>query len=263
MREKLHDKIAIITGAGIGFGRNFALGLAREGAHVVLAARRRTPLEETAHAVHDAVPACRTLIVETDVQQEASVQAMVQQTLATFGSIDILINNAGITGPIEVPLHEIDSAHWDEVQHTNLRGTFLCCKAVLPTMIAKRSGKIVNISGTSGLRGYINRAAYSSSKWAVRGLTRTLALEVGPYNINVNAICPGVVTGGRMDGIMAEKARLWGCTPQDVHDKYVQEMALRRFTTAEDVANAVLFLVSEDSRAITGQALAVDGGWDV
>ena len=263
MSEKLRDKIAIVTGAGIGFGRNFALILAREGAHVVLAARRRAPLEETARAVRDAAPACRMLLLDTDVQQEAAVQTMVQQTLETFGTIDILINNAGITGPIEVPLHQIPSSDWDAVQHTNLRGTFLCCKAVLPTMIAKRSGKIVNISGTSGLRGYINRAAYSSSKWAVRGLTRTLALEVGPHNINVNAICPGVVSGGRMDGIMAEKARLWGCTPQDVHDTYVQEMALRRFTTAEDVANAMLFLVSEDSRAITGQALAVDGGWDV
>jgi NAD(P)-dependent dehydrogenase (short-subunit alcohol dehydrogenase family) len=263
MSEKLPDKVAILTGAGIGFGRNFALALAREGAHMVLAARRRGPLEETARAVAAATPQCRILLVETDVQQETAVQVMVQRTLEEFGTIDILINNAGITGPVEVPLHEIDSADWDAVQNTNLRGTFLCCKAVLPTMIAKRSGKVINISGTSGLRGYINRAAYSSSKWAVRGLTRTLALEAGPYNINVNAICPGVVSGGRMDRIMAEKARLWGCTPQDVHDKYVQEMALRRFTEPEDVANAVIFLASEDSRAITGQALAVDGGWDV
>jgi NAD(P)-dependent dehydrogenase (short-subunit alcohol dehydrogenase family) len=263
MSGKLLDKIAIITGAGIGFGRDFALALARQGAHVVLAARRREPLQETARAVAASTPTCRTLIVATDVQQEPSVQAMVQQTLEAFGRIDILINNAGITGPVEVPVHEIAITDWDEVQHTNLRGTFLCCKAVLPTMIAQRSGKIINISGTSGLRGYINRAAYSSSKWAVRGLTRTLALEAGPYNINVNAICPGVTSGSRMDKIMAEKARLWGCTPAEVHDKYVQEMALRRFTEPEDVANTVVFLASEDSRAITGQALAVDGGWDV
>jgi 3-oxoacyl-[acyl-carrier protein] reductase len=263
MSEKLRDKVAIITGAGIGFGRNFALALAREGAQVVLAARRRGPLEETARAVAAAVPQSRTLVVETDVQHETSVQTMVQRTLEAFGTIDILVNNAGVTGPIEVPLHRITSTDWDEVHRTNVRGTFLCCKAVLPTMIAKRSGKIINISGTSGLRGYINRAAYSASKWAVRGLTRTLALEVGPYNINVNAICPGVVSGGRMDRIIAEKARLWGCTPDEVYEKYVQEMALRRFTTPEDVANAVVFLASEDSRAITGQALAVDGGWDV
>ena len=263
MSGKLQDKVAIITGAGVGFGRQIAVALAGEGAHVVLAARRRTPLEETAQAVTASAPQSRTLVCEVDVRQEASVQTLVQRTLETFGSIDILVNNAGITGPIEVPVHQIAGADWDDVQHINVRGTFLCCKAVLPAMIARRSGKIINISGTSGLRGYINRAAYSSSKWAVRGLTRTLALEVGPYNINVNAVCPGVVDGGRMEGIVAEKARLWGWTPQAVYDKYVQEMALRRFTAPEDVANAVLFLATEASRAITGQALAVDGGWDV
>jgi 3-oxoacyl-[acyl-carrier protein] reductase len=263
MSGKLQDKVAIITGAGVGFGRQIAIALAGEGAHVVLAARRRPPLEETAQAVTASAPQSRTLVCEVDVRQEASVQTLVQHTLETFGSIDILVNNAGITGPIEVPVHQIAGADWDDVQNINVRGTFLCCKAVLPTMIARRSGKIINISGTSGLRGYINRAAYSSSKWAVRGLTRTLALEVGPYNINVNAVCPGVVDGGRMEGIVAEKARLWGWTPQEVYDKYVQEMALRRFTVPEDVANVVLFLATEASRAITGQALAVDGGWDV
>jgi 3-oxoacyl-[acyl-carrier protein] reductase len=263
MSGKLQDRIAIITGAGIGFGRQIAVLLAGAGAHLVLAARRRAPLEETAQVVAGAVPQSRTLVVEADVRQEASIQALVQRTLEAFGTIDILVNNAGITGPIETPVHQIAGAEWDEVQNINVRGTFLCCKAVLPTMIARRSGKIINISGTSGLRGYINRAAYSSSKWAVRGLTRTLALEAGPYNINVNAVCPGVVHGGRMEGIIAEKARQWGCTPQEVYDKYIQEMALRRFTEAEDVANAVLFLATEDSRAITGQALAVDGGWDV
>jgi NAD(P)-dependent dehydrogenase (short-subunit alcohol dehydrogenase family) len=263
MSGKLQDRVAVITGAGVGFGRQIAVALAGAGAHLLLAARRRAPLEETAQTVAAVVPQSRTLVVEVDVRQEASIQAMVQRTLEVFGTIDILVNNAGITGPIETPVYQIDGADWDEVQNINLRGTFLCCKAVLPTMIARRSGKIINISGTSGLRGYINRAAYSSSKWAVRGLTRTLALEVGPYNINVNAVCPGVVHGGRMQGIIAEKARQWGCTPQEVYDKYVQEMALRRFTEAEDVANAVFFLATEDSRAITGQALAVDGGWDV
>jgi 3-oxoacyl-[acyl-carrier protein] reductase len=263
MSGKLQDRVAIITGAGVGFGRQIAIALAREGAHLVLAARRRVPLQETAQAVAAVVPQSRTLVVEADVRQETSIQALVQRTLETFGRIDILVNNAGVTGPIEVPVHQLDSAAWDEVQTINVRGTYLCCKAVLPTMIARRSGKIINISGTSGLRGYVNRAAYSSSKWAVRGLTRTLALEAGPYNINVNAVCPGVVHGGRMEGIIADKARQWGCTPQEVYDKYVQEMALRRFTEAEDVANAVLFLATEDSRAITGQALAVDGGWDV
>jgi 3-oxoacyl-[acyl-carrier protein] reductase len=130
-------------------------------------------------------------------------------------------------------------------------------------MIAQRNGKIVNISGTSGLRGYRNRAAYSSSKWALRGFTRTVALEAGPHNVNVNALHPGIVAGERMDRLCREKARKRGWTPEQVHAEYVQEMALGRVTTAQDIAEAVLFLVSEVSKNMTGQSVTVDGGWDV
>ena len=170
---------------------------------------------------------------------------------------------AGITGPVETPVWEIESDDWDAVLGVNVKGTFLPIKHVLPTMIAQRYGKIVNISGTSGLRGYKHRAAYSSSKWALRGLTRTVALEVGPYNVNVNALHPGIVGGDRMDRLCREKARTRGWTPAQVHDEYVQEMALRRVTVAQDVAHAVVFLASDESRNMTGQSVTVDGGWDV
>jgi len=134
---------------------------------------------------------------------------------------------------------------------------------VLPHMMARRSGKIVNIAGTSGLRGYKNRVSYSSSKWAVRGMTRTLALEVGAYNVNVNAVAPGPLYGERMDTIIREKARVRGTTPRAIFDEYLSEQALQRFTSPVDVAYAVLFLSTDESRQITGQTLAVDGGWDV
>ncbi len=130
-------------------------------------------------------------------------------------------------------------------------------------MMERRSGKIINIAGTSGLRGYRFRAAYSSSKWALRGLTRTLALEVGPYGVNVNAICPGVVEGDRMTMIINQKAQVRNWTPDQVFDEYIEEMALRRFTKDEDVAHAVVFLASDESRQITGHEIVVDGGWDV
>jgi NAD(P)-dependent dehydrogenase (short-subunit alcohol dehydrogenase family) len=179
------------------------------------------------------------------------------------GRIDILVNAAGITGPIETPVWDIDEKDWDAVLAANLKGTFLPTKHVLPTMIAQRYGKIVNISGSSGLRGYKNRAAYSSSKWALRGFTRTVALEVGPYNVNVNALHPGIVGGDRMDKLCREKARRRGSTPEQVYREYVEEMALRRVTAAQDIANAVCFLASDDSRNMTGQSVTVDGGWDV
>jgi NAD(P)-dependent dehydrogenase (short-subunit alcohol dehydrogenase family) len=145
----------------------------------------------------------------------------------------------------------------------NVKGTFLPMKYVLPIMIGQRYGKIVNISGTSGLRGYKNRAAYSSSKWALRGLTRTAAIDAGGYNVNVNAVHPGIVDGPRMQRLCREKAAKRGWTAEQVYEEYVQEMALRRVTVAQDIADAVCFLASDESKNVTGQSLTVDGGWDV
>jgi 3-oxoacyl-[acyl-carrier protein] reductase len=197
------------------------------------------------------------------VTDEPAVERLVARARETFGRIDILVNAAGITGPIETPVWEIKADDFDQVIAVNLRGTFLPTKHVLPGMIQQRYGKIVNISGTSGLRGYKYRAAYSSSKWALRGFTRTVALEAGPYNINVNALHPGIVGGDRMDKLCREKAKKRGWTPEQVYQEYVDEMALRRVTIAQDIANAVLFLVSDDSSNMTGQSVTVDGGWDV
>ncbi len=260
---RLLDRVAIVTGAARGMGGAISRALAQEGARVVVAAREARPLELLVERLRGLERGKRYLAVQTDVTVEAQVAALAQRTLKEFGRIDILVNAAGVIGPIETPLHKIEPEAWDHVLGVNLKGAFLCCRAVVPTMIEQRYGKIINIAGTSGLRGYRYRAAYSSSKWAVRGLTRTLALEVGPYNVNVNAICPGVVEGDRMSTIVAEKARVRGTTTQDVFDEYIREMALRRFSTDEDVAHAVVFLASEDSRQITGHDLVVDGGWDV
>jgi 3-oxoacyl-[acyl-carrier protein] reductase len=262
MSRELEDRIAIVTGAAKGMGREICLTLARAGAHLVLAARESAPLEALAREVE--ALGRRAIAQPTDVTDEPAVERLVERTRAAFGGrIDILVNGAGVTGPIETPVWQIKADDWDHVMAVNVRGTFLPIKHVLPTMIARRYGKIVNISGTSGLRGYKYRAAYSSSKWALRGLTRTVALEVGPYNINVNALHPGIVAGERMDRLCREKARVRGWTPEQVYEEYVQEMALRRVTTAEDIARAVLFLVSEASRNMTGQSVTVDGGWDV
>ena len=260
---RLQDRVAIITGAAKGMGSAISGALAEEGAHLVLAAREPAPLEALARALRDRPGRGRYIPVPTDVTDAAAVQALARRALDEFGRIDVLVNAAGVIGPIETPLHKIAPEDWDRVLEVNVKGTFLCCRAVVPTMIERRSGKIINLAGTSGLRGYRFRAAYSSSKWALRGLTRTLALEVGPYGVNVNAICPGVVEGDRMTTIINEKARVRNWTPAQVFDEYIGEMALRRFTKDEDVAHAVVFLASDESRQITGHEIVVDGGWDV
>ncbi len=194
MSAILDGRIAIVTGAAKGMGAEICLALAREGAHVALAAREREPLETLARDVEKL--GRRALVEPTDVTDEAAVQRLVERTRSALGGrIDVLVNAAGVTGPVETPVWEIKTEDWEQVLAVNVKGTFLPIKHVLPTMIAQRYGKIVNISGTSGLRGYKLRAAYSSSKWALRGLTRTVALEVGPYNINVNALHPGIARG--------------------------------------------------------------------
>lgn len=259
---KLAGMKAIVTGAAKGMGADITTTLAREGADLVLTARDTTALEEVAGKVR--AMGRQAHVVACDVIEEEQVAAMVAKSLDAFGGrIDILVNVAGVTGPIETPVQDIKVEDFNYVIIANERGTFLPIKHVVPTMIAQKSGKIVNISGTSGLRGYPMRTSYSASKWAVRGITRTVALELGPHNINVNAVCPGIVETPRMMKLCAGKAKVRGWTIEQVYDEYVQDMALKRVTNGQDIANTVLFLTTEDARQITGQHIAVDGGWDV
>jgi len=184
---KLRDQVALVTGAAKGMGRAIVLRLADEGADLVLAAREVPPLEAVAGEVRGR--GRKAVVVPTDVRDEASVRAMVEAALDGFGGrIDILVNCAGTTGPIETPVHEIKIEDWDEVLAVNLRGTFLPTKHVVPVMLRQRRGKIVNIAGTSGLRGYKLRAAYSSSKWAVRGCT--ISTKCRPVlRIHCDSVC--------------------------------------------------------------------------
>jgi len=259
---KLEGRCAIVTGAAKGMGTAITTTLAREGADILLTARDTDALEPVAAEVR--AMGRKAHVVACDVIDEDQVKAMVETALEAFdGRIDILVNVAGVTGPIETPVQDINVEDFDYVITANERGTFLPIKHVVPTMIAQNAGKIVNISGTSGLRGYPMRTSYSASKWAVRGITKTVALELGQYDINVNAVCPGIVETPRMMKLCEGKAKKRGWTIEQVYEEYVQDMALKRVTTGQDVANAVLFLANDDSRQITGQHIAVDGGWDV
>lgn len=206
----------------------------------------------------------KAIVVPTDITDEKQVISLVEKAKEAFdGRIDILVNAAGATGPIETPVWEIEAQAFEFLLRVNVTGVFIPIKHVLPTMIEQRSGKIVTIGGASGMRGYKNRAGYCSSKWAVRGLTRTTALDVGEYNININVIMPGIVETPRMEKLCHEKAKKRGWKYDEVYQEYVNEMAIKRVTTPQDIANTVVFLASEDSGNITGQEIVVDGGWAV
>jgi len=257
---RLANKTAIITGAAQGMGGTITENLARQGADLVLAARTLEPLEEMAEKVR--AMGRRAEIVPTDVTAEAPVVRLIERSREFFdGRIDILVSAAGATGPIETPVWKIEGQAFSDLLQKNVSGVFLPIKHVLPTMIEQRYGKIVTIGGASGMRGYRYRAGYSSSKWAVRGLTRTAALDVGEYNINVNVIMPGIVETPRMDKLCREKAKTRGWTYEQVYQEYVEEMALKRVTTPQDIADAAIFLASDESQNITGQEIVIDGGW--
>ncbi len=259
---RLDSKKAIIFGAAQGMGATITETVAGEGADMVLMARTPGPIEEMADKVRGMGRQAEA--IQADMTDEDRVADAVARAKAFLGGrIDILINAAGATGPIETPLWEIDGQAFADVLTKNVLGVFLVMKHVIPTMIDQKYGKIVTIGGASGMRGYRYRAGYCSSKWAVRGLTRTAALDVGEHNINVNVIMPGIVETPRMDKLCREKAKARGWTYEEVYAEYVEEMALKRITTPKHIANAVIFLASDESENITGQEFVIDGGWAV
>jgi 3-oxoacyl-[acyl-carrier protein] reductase len=259
MELGLNGKVAIVTGPAKGMGAAITLALAKEGVDLCLAGRDVAAIEPVAQ---DAKKLGRKVVVaKCDVTSPEEVEAMLKKTLDTFGRVDILVNVAGGRGPLETTAWETTPEAFDEVIDLNMKGCFLTMRAVTATMQKQRSGKIVNIGGTFGLRGRALRMGYSASKWGLRGITKAFALELGPYNVNVNNVCPGMVDGPRFRKVCEGMAKRLGITEQEAIRKHAEEYALKRVSTDQDIANAVLFYASDVSRQITGQDIAVDGGW--
>ena len=250
---KLVGKTAIVTGAGTGLGTAIAECYAREGAAVVLVGRRANLLEQVAKQIEAA--GARALVHAADVSQEADVERLVRVTTETFGALDILVNNAGIAGPV-APIWETPLEGWLQTLAVNLTGPWLCAREALRVMVPRRSGKIINIGSISGKRPLATRTPYTASKLGLVGLTRTLAVEAGPYNINVNHISPGLVDTPRL----LELAQKWNRDPDELRASFGAQAALNRIAEPLDIANCALFLASEDSRNITGFDISVDAG---
>jgi 3-oxoacyl-[acyl-carrier protein] reductase len=245
---RLKNKVAIVTGAGRGIGRAIALALAGEGASVIVASRTFSEIAET--AVQARAVGGRALAIQADVARQADTIKMVEQTVQAFGTVDILVNNAGVQGPIG-PLVENDTQGWIRTVMINLIGTFLCCQAVLPVMIQQRRGKIINLSGGGATAPRPHFSAYAASKAAVVRLTETLAEEVKPYNIQVNAIAPGAVNTRMLEQILAAGPA--------AGERALAEARLQLETggTSPELAAAlVVFLASDDSDGLTGKLIA-------
>jgi len=258
MAARFKDRCAIVTGAGYGIGKAIALALGREGAHVVLAARSRDKMEAVATELR--AMGTRPSVVLTDVSSEPAVRAMVEASVAAYGAIDVLVNNAGIAGPAGLA-RDITPEAWSETIGINLSGAFYCAKHVSTPMIERRRGTIVNISSIAGRIGYALRTPYAASKWGMIGLSHSLAAELGPHGVRVNAVVPGSVEGERIHRVIAARATAEGKTQGDVAHWYTKDIPLQRMVTEDEVASAVLYLASDEAAGITGHAIHVDGGY--
>jgi 3-oxoacyl-[acyl-carrier protein] reductase len=251
--ERLADRVAIVTGGAAGIGAAIARAFCDEGARVVVADLNADRAQQTATAI-----GANAVAMALDVTKEDQVQRVVADTLAAFGRIDILVNNAGIMRKAYVK--DMTEALWDAVVDVNLKATFLCSKAVLPAMIERRAGKIINIASIAGKVGEPTASAYSAAKFGVIGFTRSLALEVAQQQILVNAICPGPIPTALGEQGWREGAQVEGVDLERIMARVGSRSPLRRLGTVEQVARMALFIASDDCDFTTGSAFNVDGG---
>jgi len=249
---RLKDKIAVVTGAGSGIGRATALRFGQEGATVVVTDRNGAAAGEVAAAIAQAGGKARAM--EIDVTVSSEVKRMLEETVAAFGRLDILVNNAGygIVGTVESTSEE----DWDALMRVNVNGVFYGCKHAIPIMRAQGGGAIVNTASTTSRVGVRDRAAYVSSKGAVAGLTRAVALDHVEDNIRCNAVGPGTIDSPYFDKIFAQSN-----DPAALRRSYEGRQAMNRLGQPEEIANAILFLASDEASFCTGSLFFVDGGW--
>jgi NAD(P)-dependent dehydrogenase (short-subunit alcohol dehydrogenase family) len=246
---KLEDRVAIVTGAAQGIGRAIALGLAREGAHVVVADIQADKAAQTSEEIKGL--GRRSIPLRVDVSRLADLSMLVDKTIEAFGTIDILVNNAGIALP--TPFLETTEEAWDRIMNINVKSAFFCSQFVARVMVERRRGKIVNLASTSSFVAGRQEVPYAISKAGVRMLTAAASAELAPYNVNVNAIAPGLIrtalTEKHFPSAEALEARVKAKAP------------IGRPGTPDDLVGAVVFLCSDDAEYVTGHTLVVDGGW--
>ncbi len=242
----------IVTAGAAGIGRAIAETLLINGAQVHIC---DIAADQLATCQAD-LPSIGT--TQADISDPAQVDQLFAAAMNQLGGLDVLVNNAGIAGPTG-PIETLAPADWERTMAVNINGQFYCTRRAAPLLKTAGGGLIVNLSSAAGLFGFPNRTPYAASKWAVIGFTKSLAMELGPFNIRVNAICPGVVEGERQDRVQAAKAQAEGRSIEEVRQQITKQNSMGTFVTATDIANMVLFLCTPAGQKISGQALSIDG----
>jgi NAD(P)-dependent dehydrogenase (short-subunit alcohol dehydrogenase family) len=253
----LDGKVAIVTGASKGIGRVMSVRFAREGAAVVCAARSADLVKETADAIVKA--GGRAIAVVCDAAQDDDVRRMVESALKAFGRIHVLVANAGDGGPTK-PVQDYTMEDWRYTVDSCLTSSYVCTRFVAPEIIKAGGGSIVYVSSMAGRRGLPYRIGYCSAKAGQVGMTYGMALELAPQGVRVNCVAPGAVEGDRIDRVIAGQAQVRGVPVDEMRKAFVERSPLKRMTTAEDITEAALFLVSDLARSISGQVIAVNAG---
>lgn len=248
--------VAVVTGANRGIGAAIAGALARDGYHVAAAARDASTLDDTVGAVTRAGGIVEPFVC--DVRDEESVTAFAAAAQA-LGEVDVVVANAGIAGPTG-PLHELSLAQWRDTLETDLDGVFLTFRAFVPAMIERRSGSLIAVSSMTGKRPLHGRTPYATAKMGLIGMVRTLAVELGPYSVRANTVCPGAVAGPRIDDVIASQAATCGISVNEARTAFTAASPLSRLVEAGEVAAACAFLASDAASSITGEDLNVSAG---
>jgi len=256
MELGLRGKVAIVTGGARGIGESIAEGFAREGASIVIGDLLLEAAQKLAAKLNSS--GARAIAVRTALTKKSDADNLIATTMKEFGSIDILVNAAGITQ--DKWMVEIEEADWDRILEVNAKSVYLTIKAVMPHMMAARYGKIVNISSRSGKEGMPGLSHYAASKFAIIGFTQGVAKELAQYDINVNAVCPGILRTDMWEKILDARSARMGLPREEVWSRVMETIPLKRPQVPEDITNVVLFLSSDVSRNITGEAVSVNGG---
>ncbi|MDF1515674.1 MAG: sorbitol-6-phosphate dehydrogenase [Anaerolineae bacterium] len=262
MKKTLQDQVALVTGGAQGLGAAICKRLAQEGAHVVVADLNIDGAEKTAQEITQEYD-CRSFAVKVDVTNEEQVAGLVDQVLEAFGQLDVVVSNAGVL--VAENIEDFPAEKWRFVMNVNLFGYFMVAKHAARVMIPQKKGVIIQINSKSGKKGSYKNSAYAASKFGGIGLTQSLGLELAEHNIRVNAICPGNLLDSPLwtNSLYAQYAKKWGITEEEVRQKYIDQVPMKRGCTYQDVTNVLVFLASDQAGYMTGQAINVTGGQEM